>query len=73
MGFPSSLVIKNLPAHARATGDTGSVPVVRKIPWRRKWQPTPVFLPGKSHGQRSLVGYNVRSPWGQRESEDKTE
>ena len=29
--------------------------------WRRKWQPTPVFLPGKSHGQRSLVGY---SPWG---------
>ena len=35
-------------------------PWVRKIPWRRKWQPTPVFLPGKSHGQRSLVGY---SPW----------
>ena len=35
-------------------------PWVRKIPWRRKWQPTPVFLPGKSCGQRSLVGY---SPW----------
>ena len=35
-------------------------PWVRKIPWRKKWQPTPVFLPGKSHGQRSLVGY---SPW----------
>ena len=34
---------------------------VRKIPWRRKWQPTPVFFCGKSHGQRSLVGY---SPWG---------
>ena len=32
-------------------------PWVRKIPWRRKWQPTPVFLPGKSHGWRSLVGY----------------
>ena len=32
-----------------------------KVPWRRKWQPTPVFLPGKPHGQRSLVGY---SPWG---------
>ena len=31
---------------------------VRKIPWRRKWQPTPVFLPGKSHGQRSLTGYS---------------
>ena len=34
-----------------------------KIPWRRAWQPTPVFLPGKSHGQRSLAGY---SPWGHR-------
>ena len=33
---------------------------VRKIPWRRKWQPTPVFLPGGSHGQRSLVGYSPR-------------
>ena len=38
---------------------------VRKIPWRRKWQPTLVFLLGKSHGQRSLVGY---SPWGHKES-----
>ena len=37
---------------------------VWKIPWRRKWQPTPVFLPGKSCGQRSLVGY---SPWGHKE------
>ena len=36
-------------------------PWVRKVPWRRKWQPAPVFLPGKPHGQRSLVGY---SPWG---------
>ena len=36
-------------------------PWVRKVPWRRKWQPTPVFLPGESHGQRSLAGY---SPWG---------
>ena len=35
-------------------------PWVGKVPWRRKWQPTPVFLPGKFHGQRSLVGY---SPW----------
>ena len=33
-------------------------PWVRKIPWRRKWQPTPVFLPGKSHGEKSLVGYS---------------
>jgi len=35
-----------------------------KIPWRREWQPTPVFLPGESHGQRSLVGW---SPWGHTE------
>ena len=39
-------------------------PWVKKIPWRRKWQPTPVFLPGKSHGQKSLVGY---SPCGLKE------
>ena len=38
----------------------------RKIPWRREWLPTPVFLPGKSHGQRSLAGY---SPWGRKESD----
>ena len=36
----------------------GFDPWVGKIPWRRKWQPTPVFLPGESHGQRSLGGYN---------------
>ena len=36
-------------------------PWVGKVPWRRKWHPTPVFLPGEFHGQRSLVGY---SPWG---------
>ena len=36
-------------------------PWIRRISWRRKWQPTPIFLPGKSHGQRSLAGYN---PWG---------
>ena len=41
-------------------------PWVRKIPWRRKWQPTPVFLPGKSHGQSSLAGY---SPRGHKESD----
>ena len=40
---------------------------VGKIPWRRKWQPTPVFLPGESHGQRSLVGYGS---WGDRERYD---
>ena len=44
-------------------------PWVGKIPWRRKWHPTPVLLPGKSLGPRSLVGY---SPWGRKES-DTTE
>ena len=39
-------------------------PWVGKIPWRREWLPTPVFLPGEFHGQRSLVGY---SPWGLKE------
>ena len=36
-------------------------PWVRRIPWRRAWQPTPVFLPGKSHGQRSLAGYGPQN------------
>ena len=40
-------------------------PWVKKIPWRRKWQPAPVFLSGKFHGQRSLEGCN---PWGRKES-----
>ena len=35
---------------------------VRKVPWRRKWQPTPVFMPGKSHGQRSLAGDSPGGP-----------
>ena len=41
-------------------------PWVRKIPRRKEWQPTPVFLPGEIHGQRTLVGY---SPWGHKESD----
>ena len=48
---------------------TGNPPWIREIPWRRKWQPTPVFLPGKSHGWRSPADY---SPWGHKES-DATE
>ena len=54
-GFPGGS--GSLPAIA---GDTGFNLWVGKIPWRRKWQPMPVFLPGESHGQRSLAGY---SPW----------
>ena len=51
------LVVENPPANAgdmRHRFDAW----VGKIPWRRKWQPTPVFLPGKSHGQRNLAGYS---------------
>ena len=66
-GFPGGAVVKNLPANAEGAGDAGSIPGSGRFPWSRKWQPTPVFLPGKFHGQRSLVGY---SPWGCRESDD---
>ena len=49
-------VVMNLPPNA---GNTRGVdPWVRKIPWRRKWQPIPVFLPVKSHGQRNLAAYS---------------
>ena len=54
-----ALVVKDLPASA---GDSGG----GKMPWRSKWQPTPVFLPGESPGQRSLVG---PTPWGCKESD----
>ena len=47
-------------------GDPGSIPGLGRFPWRREWQPTPVFLPGEFHGQRSLADY---SPWGHKESD----
>ena len=55
------LVVKNPPANAEDIRDTGSIPGLGRspgggIPWRMAWQPTPVFLPGESHGQRSLMG-----------------
>ena len=52
--------VKNLPA----IQETGFYPWVGKIPWRREWLPTPVFLPEKFHGQRSLAGHR---PWGYKE------
>ena len=52
-GFPPSSVGKESACSAR---DPGLIPGLGKIPWRKKWQPPPVFLLGKSHGQRSLVG-----------------
>ena len=51
-------MVKNLPAKAEDTGDAGLIHGSGRFPWRRKWQPAPVFLPGKFHGRRSLVGYN---------------
>ena len=65
-GIPGGTLINNPPVNAGDSRDSG---LVGKIPWGRKWQPTPVFLPGKCHGQRSLVGY---SPLGPKES-DMTE
>jgi len=53
-GFPGGSVVKNLTANAGSTVYLGP----EDAPWRSKWEPTPVFLPGKSHGQRSLVGYS---------------
>ena len=70
--FPGGSVVKNPSANA---GDNSLIPGkiksprIGNIPWRKKWHPTPIFLPGKSHGQRSLVGY---SPWGHQKS-DMTE
>ena len=57
-------MVKNTPASAGDIRDVGSIPGTGRFPWRREQQPTPVFLPGKSYGQRSLVGY---SPWGHKE------
>ena len=56
LDFPGGWAVKNSPAKA---GDTNSIPGL-KICWGRNWQPTPVFLPVMSHGQRSLAAY---SPW----------
>ena len=53
-GFPGCSVVENPPANA---GDTDSIPGLGRSPWRRNWQPTPVFLPGQSYGQRNLLGY----------------
>ena len=68
-GFPSVLVVKNLPSDAGDVRDIGSIPGFGRSPWRRSWQSTPIFLPGETHGQGSLVGY---SPQGCKQS-DTTE
>ena len=61
VGFLGGSVVEKPPAQA---GDVGLIPGVTMTPRRRKWQPTPVFSLGKSHGQRSLVGC---SPWGHKD------
>ena len=69
-GFPGGSVVKNLHANAGDAGDRSFRFLGwEDFPWMRKWQPIPVFLPGKSYGQRSLAGY---SPCGHKES-DMTE
>ena len=59
-------MVKNPFANAGDIANVGSIPRSKKKYWRRKWQPTPIFLPEESHGQRSLTGY---SPWGHKELE----
>ena len=56
-------MVKNLPTNARDARDTRSIPVLGRSP-EEEMQPTPVFLPGESRGQRNLAGY---SPWGHKE------
>ena len=64
-GFPDGSLVKNPTANAGDIKRHGFDPWVRKIPWMGAWQPTPVFLPGESRGQRNLAGY---SPWVHKES-----
>ena len=65
LGLPIWLSGKESTCQCRRSRRRGFDPWVRKIPWKRSWQPTPVFLLWKSHGQRSLVGYGQ---WGHKES-----
>ena len=57
-GFPGGASGKEPACQCRRYKRNRFGPWVGKIPWRRAWQPPPVFLPGESHGQRSLVGYS---------------
>ena len=69
MGFPNRASGRESACEGKRRQRCRFHPWEGKIPWRRAWQPTPVFLPGEFHGQRSLAGY---SPWGRKES-DRTE
>ena len=61
LGFPDG---SDRNESACSVGEPGSTTGLEKIPWRKEWQPTPVFLPGESHGQRKLVSY---IPWDRKE------
>ena len=69
MGFPDGSVDKEASCKARDTGDVSLIPESGRSPGGKKWQPTPVFLPGKFHGQRSLEGYTP----GRHKESDTTE
>jgi len=58
LGFPCGASGKESTCQCRRHKRCWFDPWVGEIPWRREWQPTPIFLPGKSHGQGSLVGYS---------------
>ena len=66
MGEEGAFLVAQMVKNPPAMQETQVRSLGWKIPWRRKWQPTPVFLPGELHGQRSFTGY---SPWGGRESD----
>ena len=59
MGFPGGTSSKESTRQCRRCNRCGFDPWVGKIPWRREWQPTPVFFPGESHEQRSLANYSA--------------
>ena len=61
LGSQVVLVVKNPPVNAGDAIDASLIPGSERFPWRKKWQPTPVFLPGKCHGQRSMVGHSSLS------------
>ena len=66
MASQAALVVENSPASAGDIRDSGSIPGLGRFPWRKAWQPTPVFLPREFHGQRSLVGHSL---WGLKDSD----
>ena len=65
-GFPGDSVVRNLPANGGDIENSGSIPESGRFPWNREWQPTPVFLPEKFHGEKILAGC---SPQGHKESD----